>query len=170
MKHRLRALACASLVAAGLAAAPAANATIAGDTEGCTPGYWKQSQHFHSWDNAEAKPTDLFSAKFNMTSSGTPTVLKGKSMVQALQGGGGSGLDGARVILARAAAAAWLNSAYDDVNGHLKFPWRRYGTGFDGEPPLVSTVKTALQGSDRNAMTTLAAQLDADNNLGCPLS
>jgi len=35
---------------------------------------------------------------------------------------------------------------------------------------VISDVDAALAGSDRDAMLPLAAALDADNNLGCPLS
>lgn len=33
-------------------------------TEGCTPGYWKQDQHFDSW--VGYSPTDLFSVVFGV--------------------------------------------------------------------------------------------------------
>jgi len=49
-------------------------------------------------------------------------------------------------------------------------PWRRYDAGLDGRQPLVPTVRAALNGTDRQVMIDLAAALDKDNNLGCPLS
>lgn len=164
MKRYASLLAGMSFVAVALVATPA-QATNSGTTEGCTPGYWKQSQHFDSWQ--EAQPTQKFVTKFSMEPVGF--VSADLTMLQALQGGGGSGLDGARKILARAAAAAWLNAAYDQGD-HLAYPWRRQAVGEEGRPPLVETVRSALQGSDRDAMLSLAAQLDADNNLGCPLN
>lgn len=167
MKNFARATVCAIVMVAGLNAAPNANADVDGNSQGCTPGSWTQSQHFDSWQ--EAQPTQLFTAKFGFTSA--PASLSGVTMLQALQGGGGSSLDGARQILARAATAAYLNAAYDAPDGSaMLFPWRREATGYNGEPPLVPTVRAALTGSSRGAMLDLAAQLDMANNLGCPLS
>lgn len=127
--------------------------------EGCTPGYWKN--HTDSWQ--EADPGDLFADVF---SDGTTGVLNGRTLVQALAGGGGSGVAGAELILARAATAAFLNAAHDEVS----FPWRRYSTGLGGRPPLVATVVAALESGNRANMLALAARLDTDNNGGCPLN
>jgi hypothetical protein len=154
-----------------LSTAPA-SAVEGGDTEGCTPGYWKVKQHHDSWQ--EAEPSTAFVEAFRAAPGGAAMspvgyVTEDLTMLQALNGKGGPGLDGARQILARAATAAWLNSAYDDGD-HLQFPWRRWARGFNGEPPLVETVVSALSGNDRGAMLDLAARLDRDNNLGCPLS
>lgn len=126
--------------------------------EGCTPGFWKT--HTDVWE--EADPTDLFSDHF---SDGTSGVLVGRTLLQALDGGGGPGVAGAELILARAATAAFLNAAHEG----LGFPWRRFSTGLDGRPPLVDTVVAALESGDRATMLALADRLDADNNLGCPL-
>jgi hypothetical protein len=141
----------------GTGAVPA-NAVNIGN-EGCTPGYWKN--HTENWQ--EAKPGGLFSAKF---SDGTSGVLVGVTLQQALAGGGGPGVAGAERILARAATAAYLNAAHEG----LGFPWRRNATGLGGRPPLVATVVAALESGDRATMLALATRLDADNNLGCPLS
>jgi hypothetical protein len=127
--------------------------------EGCTPGYWKT--HTDNWQ--EARPDGLFSAKF---SDGTSGVLVGVTLEQALAAGGGPGVAGAERILARAATAAYLNAAHEG----LGFPWRRVTDGLGGRPPLVATVVAALESGDRATMLALAARLDADNNLGCPLS
>lgn len=139
------------------AAAPAAAVNIG--HEGCTPGYWKT--HTDNWE--EASPGDLFSDVFG---EGTSGVLVGVTLEEALAGGGGPGTAGAELILARAATAAFLNAAHDG----LGYPWRRFSTGLDGRPPLVSTVVAALESGDRATMLALASQLDDDNNLGCPLS
>jgi hypothetical protein len=95
-------------------------------------------------------------------------VLHGarRTFLQALQGGGGSGAAGASAILARAASAAYLNAAHEG----LGYPWRRKGLGLDGRPPLVATVNAAFRSGDRATMLALASRLDAENNLGCPLS
>lgn len=144
-------------VAAGSALAVPASATNIGH-EGCTPGYWKN--HTDNWQ--ESRPDSLFGAKF----VDARTNVASKTMLQALDGGGGPGADGAALILARAAAAAWLNAAHEG----LGYPWRRTSTGLDGRPPLVPTVNAAFASGDRATMLGLASTLDSDNNLGCPLS
>ncbi|MFC4785140.1 hypothetical protein ACT8ZV_11720 [Nocardioides sp. MAHUQ-72] len=146
------------LVAALCGVVSPASATNIGN-EGCTPGYWKN--HTDSWE--EARPDGYFSDKF---SAGTSGVLNGKTLLAALDGGGGPGVAGAELILARAATAAYLNAA----NEGLGYPWRRTSEGLDGRPPLVPTVKAALASKDRATILALATRLDNDNNLGCPLS
>lgn len=128
--------------------------------QGCTPGYWKN--HHDSWQ--EADPSDLLSSKY---SSVAGTSVSTVTMDQALRLPGGSGVAGGERILARAATAAWLNAAHDDVG----YPWRRNAPGEDGRPPLVPTVNAAFDSGDRSTMLALASQLDDDNNLGkCPLN
>lgn len=168
MKILIRLLTALLFASLAFVSVPSATATVAGDSQGCTPGYWKQSQHFDSWQ--EAHPTSLFTRKFGIS---TPTVdpLNGLTFLQALQGGGGSDLVGARRILARAATAAYLNAAYDAPDGSaMLFPWRRGTASEFDRPALVSTVRVAITGTNRQAMLNLAAWLDADNNLGCPLN
>ena len=151
-----------SLVGAMLATALPAAAVTVGTTEGCTPGYWKQSQHFDSWQ--EYSPNQTISSAFPGLS---PTLLSrygSTTLLQALNFQGGTGVAGAERILLRAAVAALLNAAYDP----LAYPWQRNGSQY--RPPLVSTVVNALNSGDRTRMLNLAAQLDRDNNLGCPLS
>ncbi len=150
----------AALVAviATLSVAPASQAVGTGH-EGCTPGYWKN--HTDSWQ--EAAPGDLFGAAYTSARAN----VAGVTMLDALSLPGGSGLDGAARILARAATAAYLNAAHDDVG----YPWRRVGEGEDGRPGLVSTVNAAFESNDRATMLALASWLDDDNNLAeCPLN
>jgi hypothetical protein len=142
----------------GVASSSPASAVAIGE-EGCTPGYWKN--HKDNWQ--EAKTTTLFSNRF---SDGTTGALDGLTFLEALKGGGGPGVAGAELILARAATAAYLNAAHEGVG----YPWRRNATGLDGRPPLVDTVVAALESGDRATMLALAERLDADNNLGCPLN
>jgi hypothetical protein len=158
MKLGLRALLATVVMAAGIAAVPTpSNATNIGQ-EGCTPGYWKN--HTSSWQ--ETKPTVTFGTLYT---SARPNVAN-LTLAKALDGGGGPGLDGAAVILARAATAAWLNAAHEG----LGYPWRRSAAGLDGRPPLFKTVNAAFASNSRDTMLALATRLDADNNLGCPLS
>lgn len=126
---------------------------------GCTPGYWKN--HTDSWE--EASSGDLLSSIY----SGARANVAGKTLLEALQGGGGPGADGAAVILARAATAAWLNAANDGVG----YPWRREFNGLGGRPPLVAYVNAAFASGSRATMIEAASRLDGDNNLAqCPLN
>ena len=73
------------------------------------------------------------------------------TMLQALQGGGGSGVTGAAKILLRAGTAAYLNA---DVE--ILYPYRRDTTGFGGVASLRSLITSALNSGDRATMLALA--------------
>ena len=84
--------------ATAVAAAPAGAENIG--NEGCTPGYWKN--HEESWQIPGVYFPRL---KLQYLGLEFPTRLSSyanTTMMQALQGGGGSGLDGAAKILLRA--------------------------------------------------------------------
>ncbi|MBP8055060.1 MAG: hypothetical protein KA314_04430 [Chloroflexi bacterium] len=83
--------------------------------------------------------------------------LDTKTMLQALNFNGGAGQIAAARTLLRSAVAALLNAASPDVSYPLT------------EAEIIADVNTALA-SDRNAMLTLATELDMYNNLGCPLN
>jgi hypothetical protein len=155
--RRIVTLLIAALAATVLAGAPPAQATNIGH-EGCTPGYWKT--HTDNWE--EASPGQAVSSLYSSARANVASL----SLEEALAGGGGSGADGAALILARAAVAAYLNSAHEGVG----YPWRRDMVGLDGRPALVATVNAAFLSGDRATMLELASRLDADNNLGCTLS
>ena len=157
MKHLLRVLVTALVVTVGLMSAPTATANPIG-REGCTPGYWKT--HLDNWQ--ETTPSALVRSLYSQARAN----VADDTLMEALNGGGGPGADGAAEILARAAVAAWLNAAHDDV----AYPWRRFSAGLDGRPALVPTVNRAFASGSRTQMINLATRLDADNNLGCPLS
>jgi len=70
---------------------------------GCTPGYWKQSQHFDSW-TLPYTPNTQFSAVF-------ADAFPGKTLLQVVSQGGG-GL----VALGRHTVAALLNAASAGVD------------------------------------------------------
>lgn len=83
--------------------------------EGCTPGYWKQDQHFDSWPSAYSTSTTFSSVfgrdiavRLNKETISDPTLL------QALTAQGGN-INAA----ARHAVAALLNSASTGVNYDL---------------------------------------------------
>jgi hypothetical protein len=120
--------------------------------QGCTPGYWKQSQHFDSW--VGLSPTDLVSSVF----SGALPALAGETLLDALQGGGGNGLIGGEKILLRAAVAALLNA------NSIDYPFMY--------ADIVTAVDMALANGNRDADIALGGILDAANNGqgGCPLN
>ena len=79
-----------------------------GNASGCSPGYWKQSQHFDSYPQGVG-PNSLF------TSVGFDNAFPGKTLVQVLSTGGG-GL----TALGRIIVGAYLNAA--TING---FPYTK---------------------------------------------
>jgi hypothetical protein len=155
---------------AGVAVTPASAENIG--NEGCTPGFWKN--HTELWDD-DTDPgigdepyrpdLTLFWAFYHQGSAfvGAPDEVaqfQDITMLEALQGGGGRGLEGATKILVRAAAAAYLNAAHEG----LGYPLRRNNAG-----GLFDELAAALRSGDRHQMLDLARELDDLNNLGCPL-
>lgn len=123
--------------------------------EGCTPGYWKQSQHFHSWDAAGYSTTQTIGSVFSNASAfglNNYTLLEGLSFE-----GGNSTKDAAKILL-RAAIAAVLNSAHPTVDYAMS------------TADVVAAVNAALTSDDRNAIISLGLQLDTENNRGCELN
>jgi hypothetical protein len=120
--------------------------------EGCTPGYWRQSQHFDSWVGYTQAQT--LESVFDVPDA---FGLDNATLLQALGFGGGSGTTGAARILLRAAVAALLNAASPDVD----YP--------RSVASVIADVNAALASNNRSTMLNLAASLDADNNRGCPL-
>jgi len=120
--------------------------------EGCTPGYWKQSQHFGSWPVDPA--TTTFGAVFGGACGVDQPTLKGGAdlctglLLDALSAKGG-GIN----ALARHAAAAWLNSA-SSVEFHY----------------LQSEVETMVEAAFFSGVYQLTKDaFDEANNAGCPL-
>lgn len=146
-----------TLALLAIAAAPAINVfgVVVGEGEGCTPGYWKN--HTSAWE--EYGPTDKVGPSFG---SGLPQ--SNDSLLQALNYGGGPGIDGARKILLRAATAALLNAAHDS----LDYPLRRYQSPPDPSG-FVPIVRDLLANGSRSAMLSYADFLDRTNNADCPL-
>ena len=177
IKKYVAAAAVAVLAASAFAVAPASGTEV-GNTQGCTPGFWKNHT---TWSNYVQSPyttsttlSDLFAkrspapAPYTFTPYAFPAELSSfnnMTMLQALQGGGGSDLTGATKILVRAATAAYLNA-----DTEIAYPYRRWTTGFGGLAPLQQLVTDAINTKDRATILALATQLDNANNLGCPLS
>jgi hypothetical protein len=115
--------------------------------QGCTPGFWKN--HTDVW--VGYSPSDLVSAVF---SNAAPYDVD--TLLQALSLKGGPGVDGAEQILLRAAVSALLNST--SVNYPLT------------TAEIITMTDNALATGDRATILSVASELDALNNLGCPLS
>jgi hypothetical protein len=110
--------------------------------EGCTPGFWKQSQHLDSW--VGFAPSDKFEAVFGVNVPGDPTLL------QALNARGG-GIN----ALERHAVAALLNASSPGVD----------------YPLTVSEVIAKVQAAIANGtIEQTKNELESFNELGCPLS
>jgi hypothetical protein len=156
MRIAVRAAASIALAAAlVLFAAVPSGAVRVGQGEGCTPGFWKN--HLSAWEEHLPDQTlqQSFTIPDELASFGTMTFH------QALQGGGGRGLGGAAKILFRAAVAAFLNAAHEDIG----YPYRRFAEPFN----IQLKVNQALASLDRDTMLELAEHLDDVNNASCPL-
>jgi archaellum component FlaG (FlaF/FlaG flagellin family) len=110
--------------------------------QGCTPGYWKQSQHFDSWVGFD--PSDDFEMVFGVDASFTTTLLG------ALEQGGGGEL-----ALGRHAVAALLNATNPDVDY------------FADVAEVIDLVQAAYA---TGVFETTKNVLDRENNRGCPLN
>jgi len=108
---------------------------------GCTPGYWKQDQHFDSW--VGYAPGDSFEAVFGRNVPGTPSLL------DALKLGGG----GLKALM-RHATAALLNAS----NPHVSSP---YSAG-----DVIALFQKAFDSGDYESTKDTFEGL---NQTGCPL-
>jgi hypothetical protein len=84
--------------------------------------------------------------------------LDSRTLREALSFQGGSSTTAAARILLRAGVAALLNAAHPNVN----YPRTT--------AEVIADVNAALASGNRSTMLALASELDADNNLGCPLN
>ena len=113
--------------------------------EGCTPGYWKQAQHFDSWP-APYTPDMLFNDVFDDALGADVTLLDALSL-------NGGGLN----ALARHTVAALLNGASDGVSYDLS------------AAQVIAAFNAAYPGS-ASTYETLKNRLDLLNNQGCGLN
>lgn len=145
MKRSL-ALFTATLMTVALLMTALGGATMAGHkkgTEGCTPGYWKQSQHFDSW--AGYSPDTQFSSVFE-------DAFPGLSLLEVLQlPGGGLNRLGSHTV------ASLLNAANSDV--HIGWSTGNVIDAFNDVYPGTK--------SEYNAQKDIFV---GRNELGCPLN
>lgn len=114
--------------------------------QGCTPGYWKQPQHFDSW--TVHTQTDTFDSVFGVTAF--PASL---TLLQALQQGGG-GIN----ALGRHAVAALLNAVSPNVNYPI--------TSAD----VIALTQAAINSGNKTLIEQTKNRLESYNQLGCPIS
>lgn len=110
--------------------------------DGCTPGYWKQEQHFDSWPTGLA-PEDLFVDVFGIDAFPDMTLL------DVLEQGGG-GL----IALGRHSVAGLLNSLSDGVAYPYTDSYVLDGFEHAWDIGVYSKVKNRLANA---------------NEIGCPL-
>jgi hypothetical protein len=111
--------------------------------EGCTPGYWKQEQHFDSWPKPYT-PDMLFSDVFE-------DAFPGMTLLDVASTGGG-GLD----ALGRHTVAAMLNGASDGVN-------------YDLTAEQVIDMFNAIYPGTEKEYEALKDEFEFYNEQGCPL-
>jgi len=110
-------------------------------SQGCTPGYWKQPQHFDSWA-APYVPGMTFGSVF-------ADAFPGMTLLQVVSQGGG-GLQ----ALGRHTVAALLNSAAGVQNGL-------------STAQVIDAFNAAYASGDYESQKNIFAAL---NELGCPLN
>jgi len=122
--------------------------------QGCTPGYWKN--HADSWPATGHSTAASVQSVF--PSAAAYPGIGDASLIEALAFQGGSGVEGGARNLLRAAVAGLLDASHPGID------YPRLPAG------LIADVDAALASGDRDTMLGLAASIDADNNLGCPLN
>jgi hypothetical protein len=121
--------------------------------EGCTPGFWKQEQHFEYW--TEYLTSDSFSSVFGRTitikwsETGKPQPVTDPTLLQAL-GANGGGIN----ALARHVVAALLNAA----NPEIEY--------FYSIPEIIEMFQDALGSGNYEYTKDI---LKDENESGCPL-
>ena len=113
--------------------------------EGCTPGYWKQPQHFDSW--VVYNPNQKYNAVFGVT-----LFANSRSLLASLEEGGG---DPER--LGRHSVAALLNASSGEVG---------YGMS---AAEVIAAVQAAVAGG-HSSIVALSDQLEDLNERSCPLN
>jgi len=111
--------------------------------EGCTPGYWKQEQHFDSW--VSYAPGTLFSDVFE-------DAFSGQTLLEVMDNQGG-GLN----ALGRHTVAALLNSASGGVDYALT------------TAEVIDSFNAVFPGT-KDDYNSLKFDLESENESGCPLN
>ena len=123
-----------------------------GGGEGCTPGFWKQEQHFDSWAFPYT-PDTLFATVFArdiVVRGEGKTLVSDPTLLQALDANGGN-VNAA----ARHAVAALLNAASTGVSYNLS------------EDAIIAAFQDAYPDGELDDMKD---SFEAFNEQGCPLN
>lgn len=118
-------------------------------TGGCTPGYWKQKQHFGSWIGYI--PTGTTASKYNDV-FGVDLFDDSVTLLQALSTGGGG-----IYRFGRHSTAALLNAANSGVD---------YGMSVAG---VIAAVQAAVASGDLHLIDNLADEFEERNERNCSL-
>jgi len=121
--------------------------------EGCSPGFWKNRAVTLGLYDTSRTLGSVFSFGPDFTS------LASKTFLEALNFRGGNTIQAAAQILLRQAVAALLNAE----NPNVSYP-RTVTEVVDAVNGVLNTATPT-----RDSILALAASLDADNNLECPL-
>ncbi|MCH8151553.1 MAG: hypothetical protein IH830_04165 [Planctomycetes bacterium] len=124
---------------------------LLGGTEGCTPGYWKQTHHFDSWP-APFLPDDLFEVVFERDVFPKADPLLSEAL--RLRKGGLN-------ALMRHATAALLNAASPNVNPD---------PGFDTPEEVIAAFQAAFDDIDPFQIEITKDLFEDSNDIGCPLN
>jgi len=130
------------------------------ERQGCTPGYWKQPQHFDSWTyySPDMRFSDVFGKTITImwSSKGKPQPITNPTLLQALEANGGG-----TNALVRQAVAALLNASSPKVNPD---------PAFDTPAEVIAAVQAVLNTPSTSDDEILKNKLDLSNNNGCPLN
>ena len=118
--------------------------------EGKTPGFWKN--HLGAW--VGLSPNQTLESVFNVPDS---LGLDSKTLLQALNFPGGTGVKGAAQNLFRHAVAALLNAKHPNIDYPL------------ASSTIISRVNTALASGSKTTIENLKNELDRFNNLGASI-
>lgn len=160
--RRVIGMASATTLALGLVVLPA-HAEAQGDSEACTPGFWKN--HTDQWWEDETTgdlipTTRTLGAAFTIPDEFAH--LRDDTFLEALNYNRFRGREGTARKLLKHAVAALLNAAYDDADGHMLYPLTRSGD-------IKPAVEAALLGSEAD-MNAVKDWFDGiHNDLDCPL-
>jgi hypothetical protein len=155
----------ASPASVTLGAANSKNLTIdfgfvatAGSGQGCTPGYWKQSQHFDSWK--WYTQSDMLDVVFGITAKPYRSTQNNNpsgalTLLQAIELNG----NGDAEQLFRHGTAALLNSVYQSG---VSYPYTA--------AQVIQMVRDAWLSGDVAKIEATHQALGAANEKGCPLN
>ena len=124
--------------------------------QGCTPGYWKQSQHFGSW-TAPWAPGNAFSGPFTSPGSDAQVKRGRTSNNVSTQLSALNANQGYLAPLTRHTMAAVLNAANPNIN----YPFQAVN--------IINTYNAAVASGDAAFADALKTVLANANEIGCPV-